>query len=211
MVFGREEIDWTGGFEEMTFNYMKMVKKERAFLDGINKKLNLGKYVGHGKHLDFGCGWGFFMRALKEKFSDLDVVGIDANKKKISFAKKMYKLPLKFICSNKITGMYDSVSVKFVFHEVSGGLENSIKDIRKHLKDEGIIFVYDYKKVSKEKFRALYDKEGDWPKSFGIEYKEHCKLVPEEFKKVMEDSGFETIRIKSDKIYWFMYLGRKKK
>lgn len=157
-----------------------------------------------GKILDVGCGGGQFSRAVKKYRPDLEVVGIDAGKDAISYAKKMSKridckvadatnLPLK-------DSEFDAVISIEVLEHIKE-YKKMISEIRRVLKPNGVVYL----SVSCEK--SLWTIPGvlgllgfDYTrKSFGHINKLSYKDLLSDFKK----AGFE-IR----KIFYFGHIIR---
>lgn len=95
-------------------------KRWEKLFSRISKLLKLKRNLSASKtHFDFGCGLGIFIKILAEKFPKISFVGIDIEKSRIKTAKQRYaKKNLKFKCSEKIAGKYDSTSTIFVLHEI---------------------------------------------------------------------------------------------
>lgn len=158
--------------------------------------------------MDFGCGLGIFTKILAEKFPKISFAGIDIDKARIKTAKQRYKKKnLKFKCSKKITGKYDSASSIFVLHEIKNA-NKSLREIYKSLNKNGKLLIYDFKTASKKDFRILY-KKGTFDGSFEEEFKEHNRWTLKEFEEMCKKAGFKTIEIFPVDKHWLAYVGEK--
>lgn len=194
----------------MSEQEIKRIEKDmNKLVIDLDKNLNLKKELSQSEnHLDFGCGYGIFTFMFSKHFPKLNILGTDINKGTIDIAKKMYSSrKLKF--STKLGGKFDSITVVHVLHEIKGDLNKNLEKIYSMLNKDGKIIIKDYKKTSKKEFRKLFEKKKSWGNGFEEEYAEHNRWTISEFKKIMEDAGFKTLKIKTYKKYWLMYLGKK--
>lgn len=177
----------------------------------LYKKLDLNVISKGRKHLDFGCGKGEFAGMLARKYPNLEVTGIDASKESIAEAIKIHLPNLKFICSKKITGFYDSINVFSVLHELIGRLNEYLKEFYEHLNKNGVIIIFDYQKTSREEYKSLYEmkKHLPWIKGFDEDYAEHNKWTRKQFQKLIEHIGFKTVKNITIRKYKFLYIGKK--
>jgi len=171
----------------------------------IKDVLELDKYVGR-RHLDFGCGYGYFAKLLSEKYNR-KVLGFDIDRDKIEMGKERYGVNENYTLSSHLDSKYDSVTAIRVLHEVPD-IDKTLKLIYEHLNKGGRILIYDFRKISKEEFRKIHE---SWPhkRSFEEEYEEHNKWSLDEFKKMMEKVGFKTIKAKEVGKCELVYIGEK--
>ena len=152
-------------------------------------------------------GFGYFAYLIARDFN-AEVVGVDKDEKVLSLGRNKYRLDnLKF--SSSLSGMFDSMSAVYVVHHLK--LEE-FKDVLKHV--SGKVLIYDFRKVSKQKFKRWYDKKiliGEYKDSFSESYKKHCRWNSSEFKELMESFGFKTIECYDAGEHWFFYTGTNKK
>lgn len=195
------------------YDRLEFIEKEwkKRFAD-FDKIFDFGKNIGW-KHLDFGCGFGAFLKILADKYPKKEFYGVDFDKNELIIGKKIYKNKNLFLKSFK--GVYgkekfDSISFFFVLHEIED-VEKLLRQIREMLKKNAKVFVYDFRLVSKEKFRKFYDNNKDPNKGdFEEEYEEHNRWITEEFEDMMQGLGFNTLDIKSEGDYYLSYVGEKK-
>jgi ubiquinone/menaquinone biosynthesis C-methylase UbiE len=164
---------------------------------------------GSKKHLDFGCGFGCFAYLLSKDYPRMKVIGTDIDKEAIREGRKRYKRKnLKLVATDKIIGKYTSISCCFTLHELTNP-KKYIKEFYRHLENDGIILVYDLRKVSKKKFIKWYSERKYIQESFEETYRKHCKWTPKELAKIFEKSGFKTLEVRSISDYWCFYVGKK--
>jgi 2-polyprenyl-3-methyl-5-hydroxy-6-metoxy-1,4-benzoquinol methylase len=186
-------------------------KRAKKSVERLMKFFNLNKILKSKKKiLDFGSGYGFFTKELSRKFPDKKIIGIDINKKRIEFAKKNNKnTEVNYKVTKEIIGKYDAIILMFVIHEIKNH-KKKLKKLASSLNKEGILLIYDFRKVAKKEFRILYNKDlvhrgADFEK----EYEEHNRWNIREFQKICEDVGLKTKTIKPDKKYFLFYMGLK--
>jgi cyclopropane fatty-acyl-phospholipid synthase-like methyltransferase len=189
---------------------IKIEGNNKKLLTKLEKGLSLNKKLAQSKrHLDFGCGWGFFTKFFAQVYPNIQVDGLDQDYYKIENAKTYRTLSnINYIWSEKIQEDYDSISVIKVLHEIKD-VEAILTELNKHLITGGKIIIYDFRKASKEDFKKLY-KQGGFSGTFEEEYEEHNKWTPKQFKELMEKADFKTIKIKTDGKHYLMYAGEKK-
>jgi ubiquinone/menaquinone biosynthesis C-methylase UbiE len=201
-----------------------LLRKERQWFGIYNKLHNFIKtHISCSKkHLDFGCGYGNFAYFLACEYPKMQVVGIDMNRKKILAGMKRYNAPnLKIKASSKVNGKFDSISCFFVLHEIVGNLEEYVNCFYNHLNSNGKIFVLDYRRVSREKFKKLYYqprlqklKKSKFKlyklESFEEEYKHHSKWNMKQFEEIFKKNGFKTLTIRPVTGLHCLYVGIKR-
>jgi cyclopropane fatty-acyl-phospholipid synthase-like methyltransferase len=164
--------------------------------------------LNNGTHLDFGCGFGAFAKILAEKYPCLQVCGIDADREKIQVGCQRYKLPnLHLIHSNEVLGNYSSCTAFVTLHEIVDSI-GALRNLYEHLNNDGRMMIYDFRKTSKAKYREWYEK-GKREHCFEEEYQKHNRWTAEEFKRMCEDAGFETVKVERYRNYWLFYIGKK--
>ncbi len=165
-------------------------------------------------HLDLGCGFGAFLKILADKYPKVKFYGFDVDKDEIILGKKLYNNKNIFLERLKTLSKeekYDTISVFFVLHEIEWKAGKMLRQTRESLNLNGRIFVYDFRKVSKEEFRKFYNENSDPNKgSFEEEYEEHNKWDLEEFEYMTRKSGFRTIMLKPVGDYFLAYIGGRK-
>jgi len=164
---------------------------------------------GSRKHLDFGCGFGCFAYLLSKDYPKMRVVGVDIDKEAVREGRKRYKRKnLKLIATNKIIGKYTSISCCFTLHELTNP-KRYIKEFYRHLENNGVILVYDFRKVSKREFIKWYSNHEYIEESFEKTYRKHCKWTPKSLARMFEKVGFKTLRARPISDYWCFYAGKK--
>jgi len=93
-----------------------------------------------GSLLDIGCGYGFFLKLMKEE--RFDVYGVEMANKPSEFAKKNLKLKVINLDFNEIsmTRKFDVVTLWWFLEHVPDPKKTLIK-VRKLLKNDGILFL----------------------------------------------------------------------
>lgn len=178
----------------------------------LTKDFELDKNLrGKKKILDFGCGYGFFTKLLARRYPNKKIVGLEISKNKIKFAKKVNNSKnITYKLSKGIIGKYDVIIATFTIHEIKGA-QTKLNHLEKSLNKNGVLLIYDFRKVSKNKFRKLYNKDMvHQGADFEEEYEEHNKWTLKEFKEMCEKAEFKTIKIKPSKQFYLVYIGIKK-
>ena len=171
----------------------------------LDKSLNTGDVV-----LDFGCGQGVFTNILAKKFAKCYFIGFDIADKELEKAKNWYhRKNLKFV--EKLPLKYDAIISTFSFHETKN-LSKELKIIYSKLRNNGKIFIYDFRKNTKAKFKKVYQNNPNPKKgSFEEEYKEHNRWNLKKFENMMTKVGFNKILIKPHKDNFLFYIGEKQR
>jgi cyclopropane fatty-acyl-phospholipid synthase-like methyltransferase len=196
---------------------IKLQKKENKWKTRYFKENFQGKLkpfiMKSSTHLDFGCGFGFLAYLLAKDYSKAKIFGIDKNQRSINLANKKYrKSNLKFNCTDKITGKYDSISAFFVIHHLKKNSRKYLREFYNHLNTKGRVIIFDFRKISKAKYRKWYEKKreaGEYKESFEKSYKEHNKWTVKQFSSLMKNVGFKTIKDEPIDEFWFFYVGKK--
>lgn len=192
----------------------KIESIEKYWNDNYNhlcKKLNLKKNLTFpGKHLDFGCGIGYFTYLLAFHNPLLQIEGIDIDNKSINIANSRYTLPnLKYHNKNSPKGIYNSISAILSLHETNDA-RKTLSLLHDCLNVNGKLLIYDFRKTSRDNFKKLYEKNPDPDKlPFEYEYLEHNKWSIEEFENMLNISGFTTISLECSNNHHLAYIGRK--
>jgi cyclopropane fatty-acyl-phospholipid synthase-like methyltransferase len=182
----------------------------RYFNKGFKKRLV--EILGN-KHLDFGCGFGYLAFLLAKDFPKSKVYGIDIKKEQIKLGQQKYKLRnLHLKCTGKIAGEFDSISAFFVMHHLEERTEHYMHEFYKHLSPKGKILIFDFRKVSKVKYKRWHDKKtamGEYNEGFEESYSMHNKWTLQKFCSLMEKHGFRALNAEEAGDYWFFYSGEK--
>lgn len=103
----------------------------------VKYKLWLKAGYDGGSVLDYGCGWGAMIPAVKGEY-----VGVDISKTAIDIGKKMFDSDLRVMTPGnlKLNRKFDFVAAQSVFtHVPKESAEICLKDITRHMK--GISFM----------------------------------------------------------------------
>jgi len=191
--------------DDIIENEKRWAKRFEAVEDMLGLRANI---QDSKKHLDFGCGFGTFPRILAEKYSTVQVYGIGIDEKKIQAGRSRYSLPnLRLIHSDKITGKYDSITSLLVLHETTN-VKRTLNALYEHLEDSGTIMIYEFRRISRAKYREWFQK-GRPSRDFEEEYRKHSRWSVKEFGKMCEEAGFETevLELVGDRN--LLYIGKK--
>jgi len=208
VIFKKEvENNMKINYERLEFIEKDWKKKYSEYDQIFDFGRNLGK-----KHLDFGCGFGAFLKILADKYPKKEFYGVDMDKDELSIGKKIYKNKnLHLSGLNSVYGKekFDSVSFFFVLHEIED-IINVLRQVREMLNKDAKIMVYDFRRVSREKFRKKYDSDKIHQENgFEEEYREHNKWITDEFENLMKKVRFKTIDLSSQGDFFLSYLGEK--
>lgn len=168
------------------------------------------KYLKSGqKIIDLGCGNGRLYELVKG-LQGVDYVGIDNNKKFVQIAQKKYTRA-NFVVGNLLDipsgSQADIIFAIASFHHLpSKSLRiKSIQEMKKHLKDDGIIILTNWnlfqKRYRRFIFKSLYNfivrlGKYDWNDTFipwsksGVKRYYHA-FTPRELKNLFIKNGFQ--------------------
>jgi ubiquinone/menaquinone biosynthesis C-methylase UbiE len=182
------------------------IKKKKKLFNKLNKKLNLKNYLGE-EIMDFGCGGGEITYFISKTYPKKNIIGFDINKEAIKESKLNYKNKNLFYTPSFSKKRFDCILAIKSLHETDN-LKKELRNIYKLLKKEGRIIIYEFRKCSKDKLREKYNsKKRDI--SFKEFYKKHYRWSLEEFKDLLEETGFKTLFIKKDSSCYLSYGGIK--
>ena len=128
----------TGKYWDAVYQYEAQNKLSRADADrwGI-----LGNYIKTKKNiLDFGCGWGEFIGAMKKHFPEINFTGIDISSWAIDVGKNLFT-NCNFICSDKLEGEnYDLILMSHILEHFKEP-EKYVNDAYNRLIDDGLLLI----------------------------------------------------------------------
>lgn len=161
------------------------------------------KYLKNKDILDFGCGWGGFLKGIKNYKS---LKGVEIRTECIKFIKKNYK---NINISNDINSFdkkFDIITMFHVLEHIPYQIE-SLKVLKSKLKSKGKIII----EVPHAKDFLLLQKELNDFKNFTF-WSEHLILhTYESLKTILLKSGFKNINIQYHQRYslanhlgWFL-------
>ena len=175
--------------KKATTQLSKKENLETAIInDDMRRSLQFKKLVKNKSVLDFGCGWGMFLKNIKDSASNLS--GVERREECIQFIKKS---------SNKINIHSDLISIKEKFDVITSFhvLEHvpnqveTIVQLKKRLKSRGKLII----EVPHAKDFLLEFENLKEFKKFTF-WSEHLLLHTEHsLKKVLEKAGFKKIKI----------------
>jgi cyclopropane fatty-acyl-phospholipid synthase-like methyltransferase len=186
--------------------------KSRYFNQDFKRKLK--PYISKSrKHLDFGCGYGFLIFLLARDYPTTEFYGVDFDDKSIKLGKKKYhRENLHLICTDKLAGKFDSISAFFLVHHLKKMTDKYLKGFHDHLNRGGKIIIFDFRKVSRLKYKKWYDKKkntGEYTDDFEKSFEWHCRWSVKQFSSMMEKNGFKTLEAEDVDDFWFFYAGEK--
>jgi 2-polyprenyl-3-methyl-5-hydroxy-6-metoxy-1,4-benzoquinol methylase len=168
--------------------------------DDKRRVVQHNKFLKNKKILDFGCGWGGFLkRTIKAK----SLAGVELRKECIFYIKKNIKKIMVSDNLNNLNEKYDIITMFHVLEHIPYQIE-TLKELKKKLTKNGKIII---EVPSAEDF-LLKLKEF---KKFTF-WSEHLILHTENsLRKILEVSGFKKIKIRyyqrynfSNHLGWFM-------
>ena len=116
------------------------------FLLNRKKALSLLKFNKKDKILDLACGTGLNIPYLIKKISPKNILGIDYSKSMLEKARRKYP-KVKFIQGNVSTFRFNQKFDKIVCTYSLSMIESwkeTIRNVRKHLKKDGVFLVLDF-------------------------------------------------------------------
>jgi len=163
---------------------------------GFLKKLNALDIKGN--YLEIGAGSGVLAVEIAEKYQNISIKGVDVSPDLVSIAnkyieKKNLESRIKFISGNiendkllEELGKYDLVYSTFSLHHFENP-EKAIKNLLKLVKDNGVLLIYDLKRVW-----WLY-----WvPKQNGFFKSIRASYMPNEIKNILNNIGIKNYEVK---------------
>jgi len=176
-------------------NYDNMLFKGRKPFHYIFWKRKLKKLIRNGTLLDIGCGKGFFLEYMSKFYS---IAGMDVSKYAILESKKrLDNVPLCVADTTNLcfkSEIFDIVTAFDIIEHVNNP-KQMFDECYAILKPEGLIVLTTPNMDSIG--RKL--KQGEW---FGYRDTTHVSLFyPDEWKKLLEASGFQIVNIYFDGLW----------
>ena len=168
--------------------------------DDLRRVVQHNKILKNKKILDFGCGWGGFLKRTKKTKS---LTGVELRKECIFYIKKNIKKIIVSDNLNNLNEKYDIITMFHVLEHIPYQIE-TLKELKKKLTKNGKIII----EVPSADDFLLKLKEF---KKFTF-WSEHLILHTENsLRKILELSGFKKINIKyyqrynfSNHLGWFI-------
>jgi 2-polyprenyl-3-methyl-5-hydroxy-6-metoxy-1,4-benzoquinol methylase len=160
--------------------------------DDKRRVVQHNKFLKNKKILDFGCGWGGFLKKIIKAKS---FTGVELNKECIFYIKKNIKKIIVSDNLNNLNEKYDIITMFHVLEHIPYQIE-TLKELKKKLTKNGKIII----EVPSADDFLLKLKEF---KKFTF-WSEHLILHTENsLRKILEVSGFKRINIKYYQRYKF--------
>lgn len=126
---------WAGSYDCFIFSILKLMQKKAV------------AEAKAGKVLDVGCGTGYALEAVGNKFSDSKLYGIDLSKEMIAKAKERLgkNAVLKVAGADKLPfreNSFDCVLCTSAFHHFPSQLK-ALKEMKRVLKPHGRLVLFD--------------------------------------------------------------------
>lgn len=174
---------------------MPEVKFKKALIAQANIKDN-------HRVLDFGVGTATLSLLLKKSVPGSSVTGVDVDDKVLSIAKKRIEENKAEIILTKYDGLklpypnnsFDRVITSLVFHHLTPEQKhNSLKEIKRVLKQNGELHVADWGKASSALMRLLF---------YFVQLLDGFKTTTDNVKGLMpayiENAGFKKVEVKNN-------------
>lgn len=115
----------------------KLYKRFKKHIQLI-KKYNSGKRL-----LDVGCGTGYFLKYLSDKYKTLKIFGVEPNKILRGVARKNTKIRIKAgtLDSLPFPNAYFDIVTCYDVLEHSSKLNNNLNELKRVLKPQGLLFI----------------------------------------------------------------------
>ncbi|PIY09621.1 MAG: SAM-dependent methyltransferase [Flexibacter sp. CG_4_10_14_3_um_filter_32_15] len=195
------------GFSADSFEKLYKVEEDNFWFKSRNKVIQglFKKYLGENKAaevLEIGCGTGYVLNGLKNRFPSYLLMGSEIHLKGIEFAKK--RLPeVDFIQLDAtripFEGKFDAVGAFDVLEHIEEDVE-VMKNVHKSLKKDGLFF------ISVPQYMFM------WSSADDIAFHKR-RYTRSEMKQKLESVGFEVEYLSSFVFALFplMYTSRKLK
>jgi 2-polyprenyl-3-methyl-5-hydroxy-6-metoxy-1,4-benzoquinol methylase len=163
--------------------------------DDIRRVFQFNKFLKNKKVLDFGCGWGGFLKNIKKAKS---LAGIELRSECLSFVKKNIKKIFITNNLNELKEKYDIVTLFHVLEHIPYQID-TLKNLKSKLSKNGKIII---EVPSAQDFLLSFNEFKEF-KKFTF-WAEHLILHTEaSLRKILKKSGFKKIRIEYYQRYNF--------
>ncbi len=187
-----------GRFGEVVKNYQRYRKSHPREL--FKKFFSLMKVKSGTAVLDLACGSGKSTEPLVRR--GISVTGCDSDRRMLREATnrakaKRFSITYAYGRAEKLPfqrNTFDAVVVGSAFHWLAN--KRAIAEVKRVLKPGGMVYIFQYRYPTTER-EDEYNEEAPLLRDCGIEYPERERLrgTPEFFKTVLENRGFENVRI----------------
>jgi 2-polyprenyl-3-methyl-5-hydroxy-6-metoxy-1,4-benzoquinol methylase len=194
--YGRDTADLSGDSE---IRMLQRIKKNRS---GLMKRIfrMINRHMQKGRLLEIGCGFGFLLKIAKNK--GFDVVGTEYDKFALDYVNALLGQaavfePDKILFSEK---EFDCIILAHVIEHL-GNPKDLFKDVRRYLKDSGILvlafpnFESPLAQIKRENWEGLQPWEHVW--QFGVS----------SATKILKSYGFTVVDVKKHALYRWGSLG----
>ena len=195
------------GFSAASFEKLYNVEEKNFWFKSRNKVIQslFKKYLGAKKQaevLEIGCGTGYVLSGLRNRFPSYSLMGSEIHLKGIEFAKKrLPKVEFIQLDATKIPfkEKFDAVGAFDVLEHIEEDVE-VMRNVYKSLKKEGLFF------ISVPQYMFM------WSRADDIAFHKR-RYTRSEMKQKLESVGFEVEYISSFvfSLFPLMYISRKLK
>ena len=131
------------GEDKVLIEYFQIISKykttvpERTDPTKDDKLRDIFAYKRSGRLLDVGCSVGDFLHKAKYHY---EVEGLEVNPHTAKIAEMHFKIHKQFVANLEMSGDLDIVTLNQILYGISDPV-GLLKDIRKVLKDDGILYI----------------------------------------------------------------------
>ena len=151
------------------------------------------------KVLDFGCGWGNWLKQMSN-YNFIECYGYDINKFKVESLNQLKIKALDNINDIRLLGLFDVIICNDVIEHVDNPIQ-IIEELSSLLMPKGILYAAVPRFSNKNMVEsALEMKKGKRLKLFHLGHINY--LLPITFKKLMFSNGFKPINSQTSTISW---------
>lgn len=136
---------YLASFTENGYSQAKIWTWGLRYLGGIHLMLNALKEYKFNSLCDLGCGDGFFLRHVAERYKNKNLIGIDYDRNAISLARALNP-SLEFIntdiTQNEFNNRYDIVTmIEVLEHILPGSLSTFLDNAASLLNSDGVLLI----------------------------------------------------------------------
>jgi 2-polyprenyl-3-methyl-5-hydroxy-6-metoxy-1,4-benzoquinol methylase len=169
--------------------------KTSLIQDDARRAVQFNKFLKNKKILDFGCGWGGFLKNIKKPKT---LTGVELRRECLYFIKKNIKKIYITDNLNSLKEKYDTITLFHVLEHVPYQID-TLKNLKSKLSKNGKIII---EVPSAQDFLLSFNEFKEF-KKFTF-WAEHLILHTEaSLRKILKKSGFKKIRIEYYQRYNF--------